>query len=152
MRRLIYILQITLSMNESSKLEDLLKAEGKLNYTHGGTETHKALQLLHKSVIRNNTSSPQVAIVITDGSSWHPDLTKHWAEQLKKLGIVIYVVGVGDDFNPYELSAISSDPDEKYFFRLNNYEELSTLIGVFSHNQCPGKLFCFPTHFRRTKC
>ena len=127
-------------MNESSKLQDLLTAEGNLTYTHGGTETHKALQLLYQSVIRNDTTSPQVAIVVTDGSSWHTELTKQWAQRLKNLGIVIYVVGVGDDFNPYELRAISSDPDEKYFFRLNNYDELSSLIGVFSHKQCPGKL------------
>ena len=125
-------------MNETSDLKELLNAEEKLVYTHGGTETHKALELLYQSVIHNDTTSPKVAIVITDGASFQPDLTKTAAQQVKDSGVIIFAVGIGDDFNPYELSAISSNPDEKYFFRLNNFDELSSLIGVFNHQTCQG--------------
>ena len=120
-------------------MEEILNAEKALVYTHGGTETHKALQLLYKSLMQKNSTSPKVAVVITDGASFQPDLTKAAAKLLKDSGVTIIVLGVGDDLNPYELSAVSSDPDEKYLFRLDNFNELSSLIGLFSHQKCPGE-------------
>ena len=141
-KHVLNFLQISVSVNESQSLEEILKAEQTLVYTHGGTETHKALQLLYQSIIRNNSTSPKVAVVITDGASFQPDLTKAAAKLLKDSGVILIVLGVGDDLNPYELSAVSSDPDERYLFRLDNFNELSSLIGLFSHQSCAGTVYC----------
>lgn len=130
--------KVVLMLNESTPLSMLIVAESNIIFTHGGTQTHKALELMFNS-FNHDVNNAKIAIVITDGASFEPDQTRVQAENAKKNGVTIFVVGVGDDVNTHETRDISSDPDSKFLFQLSDFGALSEIVNEFHSSNCPGK-------------
>lgn len=62
-----------------------------------GTRTDKALKYVrHKIFTDNREGVPKIAVLITDGASWYPDLTANEARLLKKHNVTIMVVAISN--------------------------------------------------------
>ena len=127
-----------MSSNQNDSLSSILTAEANVTYTHGGTQTDTALALMQQQY-NYQMNNQKIAIVITDGSSFEPEKTKLQAQMAKDKGVVIFAIAVGDDVNPVETKAISSDPDSQYYFTLSSFSGLQTIVDELRVNACPSK-------------
>ena len=76
---------------------------------------------------------PNVGILLTDGRSNKPALTRTAATETKAAGISMIAVGIGDYFfegasNLKELQDISSDPDEDFVFTAQGFNALFDIL------------------------
>ena len=99
----------------------------KLRYSHDGFSNKSHILL----VLGGRVSSRKVVVLITDGqSSIDKHLTVPKANNLKNMGVEIFVVAVGSYFNGIgEMVKVagSSNPlmrPEEYLFRVQNYKGL----------------------------
>ena len=60
------------------------------------------------------------AVFITDGKSTQPHLTKKQADLVHQENILVFGIGVSNTTDKTELNIISSDPDEKYSFQVED--------------------------------
>ncbi|XP_027004951.2 collagen alpha-6(VI) chain-like [Tachysurus fulvidraco] len=106
---------------------DLLEKVDKLNYLKGGTETGKALRFILDNYFtkaggsRINENVPQIAVVITDGDS--ADETKTPAMELRRKGVLIFTIGVGEA-SITDLQSIANKPHQRFILSFTDYEEL----------------------------
>ncbi|KAL4232185.1 collagen [Mactra antiquata] len=112
-----------------------------MNVPHYGssTKTGSALHFLRRNGFKRNYSRTEVAhvvILVTDGQSTDHAKTLKEAELLKKLGVFIFVVGIGQRVDLDEVRQIASEPYE-HFTLLK--EDLETLTEV--KNILPCKVF-----------
>lgn len=131
---------MTLQLNETTDLATILAAEATIGYDHGGTQTHRALQLMLKS-FSDEVNNPKIAIIVTDGASFEPDETRKAAAEAKAAGVVMFVIGVGDDVNPHETSSMSSDPDGRYLFQVTDFRALESIGDQFHGRNCSRKFY-----------
>lgn len=97
-----------------------------------------------------DVNNPKIAIIITDGASFEPDQTTKAAFDAKMAGVVMFVIGVGDDVNPHETSSMSSDPDSRYLFQVTDFRALQSIGDQFHGRNCTCKrrfFFCFACLF-----
>ncbi|KAM7382826.1 hypothetical protein PAMP_002532 [Pampus punctatissimus] len=105
----------------------LLAQVDNLTYREGGTETGKAIKFLQDKYFTPNAGSraslrvPQIAVVITDGDSL--DNVTEPAQQLRKHGVIVFAIGVGN-INQKELQSIANRPPERFLFSIKSYKEL----------------------------
>ena len=113
----------------------------------GSTQTHSALLLAHAlqkqkhKHITGYRGTPDVASVIllvTDGQSDAPALTRVAAQALKDTGNTIYAVGVSDAVRYDELVAVASEPDDVFIVRtFGHLAELNDVADVVRGTSCP---------------
>lgn len=62
-----------------------------------GTRTDKALQYVRHKIFNDEREGvPKIAVLLTDGASWYPDLTAHQADLLKQKNVTIMVVAISN--------------------------------------------------------
>ena len=66
-------------------------------------------------------------VLITDGGSTVPQLTRRQADLIHYEGILVFAIGVSKSVNETELKIISSDPDEKYTFLVEDWHALDRI-------------------------
>lgn len=71
-------------------------------YVVGGTVTSAALEnVRQEGFINNRTGVPMIAVVITDGLSRRPSLTRFQASLLRREGVQVYAIGIYDNSSLY---------------------------------------------------
>jgi len=85
----------------------------------GETNTQAALQLVHTLIFTvihgDRPAVPNVAVVVTDGrSTVQANRTLTEAATVRRSGVQVYVIGVGDDADQRELRGIASTPYSHY--------------------------------------
>ena len=75
-------------------------------------------------------------MVITDGLSKFPQLTKVQAQLARADGIAMFSIGIGNQTSSEELQAIASSPG--FVFQVGDYQTLFTLDSVVAHRACGG--------------
>lgn len=85
-------------LNTFNDKDEVIKAISSMPYSTGNTNTHKALEILNKFAFTPNFGGrgnrvPKIAIVITDGSSRQPTLTRTLAIKAKQQGIMMFSIG-----------------------------------------------------------
>ncbi|KAG7336265.1 hypothetical protein KOW79_000958 [Hemibagrus wyckioides] len=115
-------------LGEYADKNDLLEKIDKLTYLKGGTETGKALRFILNNYFSKENGSrindhhvPQIAVVITDGDS--TDETKNPAMELRRKGVLIYTIGVGEA-SIQGLQSIANKPYQRFVLSFSKYEEL----------------------------
>ena len=81
---------------------------------------------------------PNLAIVLTDGNSNNPALTKTEAEKLRKAGTTVLAIGIGSGISKAELNSIATDPDSTHVFTADNFDALKTLKALLATKACEG--------------
>lgn len=122
------------SANEAMK-EDMLRKLLSITHHKGGPKrTGLALDF-----VRNNYFSQarkdvsKIAIVITDGES--SDAVQGPAQELRKQGVVIFVIEIGPANNA-QLQAIANSPQKEFLFSMDNYQNLLGLIENLHKRVC----------------
>lgn len=108
--------------------KELFTAIGKIPHYEGlSTNTGEALKRTREEMFTavhgDRPEVPNVAILITDGNSQQPDITKIEAEISKEAGIHIFAIGIGNVLL-YEINAIASEPLEENVFYFRDFEKL----------------------------
>uniref|UniRef100_A0A671T1D5 Collagen, type VI, alpha 4a n=1 Tax=Sinocyclocheilus anshuiensis TaxID=1608454 RepID=A0A671T1D5_9TELE len=118
---------------------ELFKKIDNLPYRTGGTYMGKAMNFLKDNYFtsaggsRINEKVPQIVVVITDGDS--ADDIKGSAGDLRKMGIIIFAIGVGPT-NMTELKAIANSPPERFVVNIDNYQALQGLTTTMKETVC----------------
>ena len=111
----------------------LLQAIANIPYTGGDTNTADAILTCIQQFSTfygarpRSSGIPRIAIVVTDGRSNSRPATIAAAQMVHSRNILSYAVGIGNNVDMTELSAIASDPDSQYvsffiiiqYFRIN---------------------------------
>lgn len=86
-----------------------------------------------------SSGTKKILIVFTDGQSFGS--VKQPSEQLKKIGVVMYSIGIGSGIRESELKTMASPPAKDHVFLLRNFQELSSLEQNISYSACNGIFF-----------
>ncbi|XP_064602245.1 collagen alpha-6(VI) chain-like [Liolophura sinensis] len=126
-------------LNTYHTKEEVIRAFAPLRGTEVGTATHAALRIARETGFTSEHGDrpgiPNIAILITDGRSTHPDRTATEQALLKAAGVRVFAIGIGwTDEN--ELRLIASDPDEQYFHYVKNFDGLENIMGEFQDTSC----------------
>lgn len=152
--------------NQYPDKESLLNAIARIHWMNGESNTHFGLNELshhvfqikshsihhghhgHQTVTYGPRSeSAKIAIVLTDGRSLEPDQTIRAAHQLHKMGVEVFVIGMGHWVDGVELNQIATDGDHVYkISSTNDLASIHTNI-VDAICKCMSNQFCSCTSF-----
>ncbi|XP_071109908.1 cartilage matrix protein-like [Haliotis cracherodii] len=100
-------------------------------FTGGSTFTSKALQYVTDDMFRlENGARPEAAsviILLTDGKSRFPTVTRVEAERARSKGAHIFAIGVGDEVDEMELRSVADNPDSQFMFHVKDYTALHSI-------------------------
>eukprot|EP00062_Callorhinchus_milii_P005541 gi/632945303/ref/XP_007887976.1/ PREDICTED: collagen alpha-3(VI) chain-like [Callorhinchus milii] len=129
--------EITFRSNQNKN--DILKQVKTFPFRKGNTAIGKAIHYMKdnyftkSSVSRANQGIPQIAIVITDGTS-DDDVTKP-AIELRDKGVVVFALGI-KNANQTELNNIASHPLRRFVSRVDKFELLDKIKEEFQKKLC----------------
>ncbi|CAO2633498.1 Collagen alpha-1(VII) chain, partial [Lemmus lemmus] len=115
---------------------DTVRAIRELSYKGGNTRTGAALRHVSDRVFLPHLTRPgipKVCILITDGKS--QDLVDPAAQKLKGQGVKLFAVGI-KNADPEELKRVASQPTSDFFFFVNDFSILRTLLPLISRRVC----------------
>ena len=129
-------------LNTDYNLNEKLQRVNQARYFNQGTNTAKALQTANSVFSYANgrrqpkEGASQVIFVVTDGESDNPVATIQAAAVLKKNGITLVSVGVGNGPNLTELHAICTPPVSENYFSISDYDALDQKLNQFTSKSC----------------
>uniref|UniRef100_A0A2K5RMZ7 Collagen alpha-1(VII) chain n=1 Tax=Cebus imitator TaxID=2715852 RepID=A0A2K5RMZ7_CEBIM len=115
---------------------DVIRAIRELSYKGGNTRTGAAILHVTDRVFLPQLARPgvpKVCILITDGKS--QDLVDTAAQRLKGQGVKLFAVGI-KNADPEELKRVASQPTNDFFFFVNDFSILRTLLPIVSRRVC----------------
>lgn len=135
--------------------ENVVKEINKISVTEGQTRIDLALRLAKKSLFSleggMRPDKPKIALVMTDGRQTKgldaPDAEDlHIASRpLKDLGVQVYSLGIGNDYDIGELLDIASD--DASVFRSTDVDELVSIVASITEQTCKGCTNPLDIHF-----
>lgn len=130
-------------LNQYSTKSDIINAISGIPYRRGRTHTADAIryvtQTTYNPIHGARGNVPHVAVLVTNGGSTTPDITKVQAQTAKDNNVILYGVGVGSGVNMQELTSVTSDPDSRYVLKADSYGSLDALSNGLSTKICNGK-------------
>ena len=67
-----------------------------------------------------------MVIVLTDGQSTNPTLTRQAADKLHKMGIKVVAIGIGSNTDKDELKTIATD--DLHVFQVGGFDALNSIM------------------------
>nr|XP_044992194.1 collagen alpha-1(VII) chain [Jaculus jaculus] len=128
--------QTEFGLDALSSGSDVIRAIRELSYKGGNTRTGAALHHVSDHVFLPHLARPgvpKVCILITDGKS--QDLVDTAAQKLKGQGVKLFAVGI-KNADPEELKRVASQPTNDFFFFVNDFSILRTLLPLVSRRVC----------------
>lgn len=133
---------LAFTLDQYASYNEIEVAINNITYPGGGTYTGQALndavtRLFNSSTVRANVS--QILVVITDGVSTD-DVSVHVSSLSSSL---VYVVGIGHNYDPSELKQIAADNSEHVFSA--EFNTLQEVADTVRGRMCLGKkvqFFC----------
>lgn len=133
--------RIEFSLDRYTTRDDLISAIMSITSIQVGTNTDRALNQVRTEVLGSSADRPDIkdiVVVITDGRSRQPDLTRDAAIALKAQGPAVFAIGVGS-VDVTEIDTISSDPNSQYSFFVDDFDALPAIKDSVVDKTC-GKL------------
>ncbi|KAI8502373.1 hypothetical protein Bbelb_199610 [Branchiostoma belcheri] len=127
-------------LNTYSRSTQVLAAIDDIPYMQGGAALR---YLAHNSFTAAKGGHPNhqnIAIVVTNGKSFSP--VKQPSDELRKMGVAVYAVGVGSQVDRGTFTAIASDPSKVY--QTDNFEGLKSVGKMVQEKICTGENECQP--------
>ena len=129
------------NLNTYHNKHDTVNAINHIGYHSGGTRTDTALKYIEANAFKPQTGDragvANILIVMTDGKSNQPTLTRQETVKLHKLNIKVFAIGIGSGVDKTELGLIASDA--KHVFQVQNFNALNTLQAELKKTACTGK-------------
>ncbi|GAA6096982.1 collagen alpha-4(VI) chain isoform X1 [Tachysurus ichikawai] len=115
--------------------ENLLRKLQSIPYLKGGPKrTGLALDFIRNNYFSQARQSvSKIAIVITDGET--SDAVQEPAQELRKLGVVVFVIETGRANNA-RLQAIANSPQNEFLFSMDDYQSVPGLIENLHRRVC----------------
>ena len=138
--------RLLFNLNTHRDNESLIQAIRRIPYTGGLTNTAEAIKVLRSGIlsetlgVRPSNETTQIAIIMTDGRSNLPNVTKEEAELLhNETDFKVFAVGVGDAVDLDELNNIASST--AFALRIANFsgEELQRFEDQIKQQTCSCK-------------
>lgn len=133
---------VSFDFNTFLNPERLRTAIGEASPPDNGGNLKEALEMSKEYLfsLQSSSDKPSSLVVITAGKS--TGSLETISQKLKKLGVEIFCVGVGEEFDRRELNTIASRPLTSHVF-IANFGELESIASLLSENICQGKLFAW---------
>ena len=129
------------NLNTFQTKEEVVNAIYGIGYIFGGTRTDLALAYARENsfttISGDRTDAINILVVLTDGYSNQPELTKEEADKLHQLDVKVFAIGIGTGVDQTELSHIATN--ENYVFRIENFDAFDTLQDELKKSTCEGK-------------
>ena len=77
-------------------------------------------------------------IVVTDGLSADPDLTRQESKLTHAAGVTVFAVGVGPSYNLTELQTIASKADDRHVFTAIDFLKMEWIEDRLNSETCKG--------------
>lgn len=138
-----------MKLNSYHDQQSLISAITKVTYDGGLTYTNEALQYARQTGFLpshgGRPNATHIVVVMTDGQSVSPSVTKTQATLLKNTPKVkVISIGIGINVNRNELLAIASD--SSHMFEVANFDSLSQIKSDITYATCNSKyLYSCPT-------
>ncbi|KAK6188212.1 hypothetical protein SNE40_004441 [Patella caerulea] len=129
--------RVSFGINEFRDKPSLANAINDQNipYLSGATNTASAIRYVRENVpFRNDIT--RAIVVLTDGYSAAPGATASEADQARREGNYLFVIGVGQYTDEREWRAIASDPDDNFMFNITDYRGLDRLQSTIAQRIC----------------
>lgn len=130
-------------LNTFNTTRDILAAIDKIPYKDENTNTSGGLWKMKSELFTkqygDRSSAPNICIVMTDGkSTYDANYTIPYANEAKRSGIIIVVIGVGDKTDRDELEAIASlnSTGSPIVYEVDNYDALYTIQSEIAAVAC----------------
>lgn len=125
---------------EFSRLPDIIPGVDRIRYFPGtSTDTDKALKYARVSIFNiKRAKAANIIILLTDGLPNNLNKTKEESILLRKQGVRIFSVGVGNETKTEELSLIASSPRDEHVFQVSTLSDLSLIINDVQNKTCKG--------------
>lgn len=147
---IIYSTDVRLLFNLNTYRDNasLIQAIRRIPYTGGLTNTAEAIRVLRSGVlsealgVRPSNETTQIAIILTDGRSNLPNVTREQAELLhNQTDFKVFAVGVGDAVDLDELRHIASS--SAFALRIANFsgDELQRFEDAIRQQTCSCKYY-----------
>lgn len=126
-------------LKDHTNKTSLLAALDTFPYRTGGTETGKAIDFIRTEYFTKEAGSradqqvPQIAVILTDGDS--ADEVVAPAQSLRKRGVIVFAIGVGDA-NQDELESMANRPPNRFVFTIDNFQALQRLTEGLLQTVC----------------
>jgi len=126
--------------NKYSDPNQVSAAINSVSQDFGNTDTHLALgyaaDTLFTSQAGSRFDSAKIAILLTDGASSDALLAERNADKLRKEGVTVFVIGVGNSTVPSELNKWATQPSCTHVQTLQGYSDLDTLQAEIRQVAC----------------
>lgn len=125
---------------EFSRLPDILPSVDRIRYfPDTSTDTDKALKYARVSIFNiKRAKAANIIILLTDGLPNNLNKTKEESNLLRKQGVRIFSVGVGNETKTEELGLIASSPSDEHVFQVSTLSDLSLIINAVQNKTCKG--------------
>ena len=138
--------RLLFNLNAHPDNASLIQAIKRIPYTGGLTNTAEAIRVLRSGILSEtlgvypSNETTQIAIILTDGKSTLPNVTKQEAELLhEQTSFKVFAVGVGDAVDLDELKGIASS--SAFALQIANFsgEELQRFEDQIRQQTCSCK-------------
>lgn len=128
-----YSAELSIGMNEYKKVEDFAKAVDRIPLMGYTTRIDKALRLAKRSLMTGaRKDAPRIVFLLTDGTQTQDadaEEPAKLAEELRRDGIRLFVIGIGKGINRDELKRIAGEGGSvgtvgSRLFFAENFDEL----------------------------
>ncbi|KAK6191895.1 hypothetical protein SNE40_003474 [Patella caerulea] len=141
---LLFSSNVTSVMDFTSDTAALVNHIDSLQQPRDGTNTAEALEKVHQLFVGGGREGvAKIAVVITDGYSRNFTETTRYAEELRKLDVSLFAVGVTEEMHGKELMAIASS--EKETLMLKNFDQLPSNLMEAVRQACSDPNMLKPT-------
>jgi uncharacterized protein YegL len=125
----------------------ILEGIKQINYSHSGlTLTHKGLPYVRTDILNvTNGRRPDAlpfVIVMTDGRSYIPPITKAEAKKLHDMNVTVYAIGISNEVKKEELQGMTSDRNN--VLNVQDFKALKSIQGQALAAVCQGKVLFTP--------
>jgi collagen type VI alpha len=124
--------QIRFNLNSFDKKIAIFEFIDSMGYSGGATNTANALFTARTQMFvpekGDRSDVDNMIVLLTDGISTEPAVTKVQAGDAHADGIRVLVVGIATTVDTHELMDVASTPVERNIFHIANFDELTELI------------------------
>ncbi|GFR96541.1 collagen alpha-5(VI) chain [Elysia marginata] len=128
------------NLNRYNNTEDLVAGISGVERRPGGRDVAAAIRymdtIMFKTANGDRPGVPNIAVIMTDGTSNNPEETRTAAALARANGINVFSLGVGNKTSRTELHDMASDPDNRHVLAVTDFTKLNSLKTAFKDQIC----------------
>ena len=131
----LYSTNLTQTIQLTGDKNQLLQRISQLKHERLGTNTAAGILKMSELLLYGRPNVPKLGVVVTDGQSLEPYLTRSTARAAMDAGIDMFSVGIGDQIDRNELKSLASAPNMSITF--DNFDKLT--LADIGKEICPSE-------------